>query len=65
MSIRKNAIQEAIDFGIDVTLLYKSIKLSPTERLEIHRQMLELLEESRKNLQRIGRPYYCKGKIVS
>ena len=46
----KNAIQEAIDFGIDVTLLYEGLKLSPTERMETHRQMLEFLEEARKNL---------------
>ena len=60
----KNAIQEAIDFGIDVTLLYEGLKLSPTERMETHRQMLEFLEEARKNLRKMGRPYYYQGKIV-
>ncbi|MEW6618600.1 MAG: hypothetical protein AB1422_04520 [bacterium] len=60
----KNSIQEAIDFGIDVTLLYESVQLSPTQRMEIHRQMLEFLEEARKNLHRMGRPYYYKDKVV-
>jgi|GEM_PF-5925459 len=60
----KSKVQEAIDYGIDVSLLYEGIKLSPTQRLEIHQQMLEFLEEARKNLRRLKRPYYCKGKIV-
>lgn len=41
----KDPIQEAIDFGIDVTLLYERVKLSPTERIERHQQMLEFAEE--------------------
>ena len=45
---RKTAIQKAIDFGIDVTLLYERAKLTPTERVERHEQMLEFVEELRK-----------------
>lgn len=44
----RDAIQEAIDFGIDVTLLYERVPLSPTERIERHQQMLEFVEELRK-----------------
>ena len=44
----KDAIQEAIDFGIDVTLLYERVLLTPTERVEKHQQMLEFVEELKK-----------------
>ncbi len=44
----KNAIQEAIDYGLDVTLLYESLSLTPTIRLERNLQMLEVIEELRK-----------------
>ena len=44
----KDAIQEAIDFGIDVTLLYERVLLTPTERVERHQQMLEFGEELKK-----------------
>lgn len=44
----KNPIEEAIDFGIDVTLLYDTLTLTPTERIELHQRMLETAEELRK-----------------
>lgn len=44
----KDAIQEAIDYGIDVTLLYETLKRTPTERIERNRMMAEFAEELRK-----------------
>lgn len=44
----KDAIQEAIEYGIDVTLLYERIPLTPTERIERHQQVLEFVEELRR-----------------
>jgi predicted nucleotidyltransferase len=44
----KDAIKEAIEFGIDVTLLYERILLTPTERLERHQQALEFAQELRR-----------------
>lgn len=54
---RKNPIQAAIDFGIDVTLLYERLKMTPTERLEAHQRSLEFVEE----LQRAAKKKYGKG----
>ncbi len=53
---RKDPIQKAIDYGIDVTLLYERLKLTPTERIEKHEQMLEFVEE----LRRAGKEKYGK-----
>lgn len=44
----KDAIQEAIEYGIDVTLLYETLSLTPTERVEWHQRLLEAAEELRK-----------------
>ncbi|MBI3599846.1 MAG: hypothetical protein HY097_04290 [Nitrospinae bacterium] len=44
----KNPIQDAIEYGIDVTLLYEREDLSPTERIERHQQALEFVEELRR-----------------
>ena len=44
----KDAIQQAIDFGIDVTLLYETLSLTPTERMERHDKFLEEIAELRK-----------------
>jgi len=51
---KTDSIKEAIDFGIDVTLLYERLKLTPTERIEKHEQMLEFIEE----LRRAGKEKY-------
>ena len=40
-----DAIQTAIEYGIDITLLYEALSLTPTERLEQHQNMLEFVEE--------------------
>ncbi|MBI3585465.1 MAG: hypothetical protein HY096_16140 [Nitrospinae bacterium] len=44
----KNPIQDAIEYGIDVTLLYESLSLTPTERLENNLNLLKAAEELRK-----------------
>lgn len=31
--VRKTAVQEAIEYGIDLSLVHENLKLSPTERL--------------------------------
>jgi hypothetical protein len=43
-----DAIQKAIKYGIDVTLLYKTLSQTPTERIEFNLKMLEVAEELRK-----------------
>jgi len=53
---KTDPIKDAIDFGIDVTLLYERLKLTPTERIEKHEQMLEFIEE----LRRAGKEKYDK-----
>jgi len=52
----KDPIQVAVDFGIDLTLLYERLKLTPTERIEKHEQMLEFVEELRRaGLEKYGK----------
>ena len=41
-------LQEAKDFGIDVSLLRERLNLSPTERLEYHAQALTFAQDLRK-----------------
>ena len=48
MNKTKNAIQEAIEYGIDVTLLYETLKLTPTERMKRHDTFLQEIAELRK-----------------
>ena len=45
---QKDPIQEAVDFGIDVSLLYKKLKLAPTERLKQNLNYTKFAEELRK-----------------
>ena len=45
---QKDAIQEAIDYGIDVTLLYAALKRTPTERLENLQRWIEFADELEK-----------------
>ncbi|MEW6557072.1 MAG: hypothetical protein AB1349_06935 [Elusimicrobiota bacterium] len=44
----KSAIQSAIDYGIDVSLLYESVSLTPTQRIQKNQEMLEVAEELKK-----------------
>lgn len=44
----KNPIEEAIEYGIDVTLLYETLKLTPTQRMEKHDEFLKEIAELRK-----------------
>ena len=44
---QKDAIQDAIDYGIDVTLLYAALKRTPTERLDINQKAMEDVDELR------------------
>lgn len=39
---KKNAIQEAEEYGIDLSLLWDSLRKTPTERLLSHQQALNL-----------------------
>lgn len=45
---RVNPIQEAIDFGIDLSITYERLHLTPTERLERNQQILYLIGEIKK-----------------
>lgn len=44
----KDPIQEAIDYGIDVTLLYQSLSLTSTQRMRRHDKFLKEIAELRK-----------------
>jgi len=43
-----DAIQKAIEYGIDVTLLYSTLSLTPTERIERHEEFLKEIAELRR-----------------
>lgn len=45
---KRDAIQRAIEYGIDVTLLYESLSLTPTERMERHKEFLKEIAELRR-----------------
>jgi hypothetical protein len=38
---RCTAVERAIEFGIDITLLLENLKLTPTERIRRHQRALE------------------------
>jgi len=40
-------IKEAIDFGIDVTLVYKNLLLTPTQRIKQNLNMIKIAKELR------------------
>ena len=44
----KDAIERAKEYGIDLTLLYENLSLSPTQRIEKFLNALEFAEELRK-----------------
>ncbi len=46
--IGKDAIERATEYGIDITLLYENLSLSPTQRIEKFLNALEFAEELRK-----------------
>ncbi len=48
MSIKKDAIERAKEYGIDLTLLYGNLSRTPTERIENFLRWLEFVEELRK-----------------
>ena len=45
---RKGAIERAIEFGIDISLLEQNLKLTPTERIERLESYVIFLEEVRR-----------------
>ncbi|MBS4028903.1 MAG: hypothetical protein KGZ58_09715 [Ignavibacteriales bacterium] len=45
---KKSAIQRAIEYGIDITLIESNMRLTPTQRLEKLQGMMELIEEMKK-----------------
>lgn len=53
---RRDAIERAKEYGIDVTLLYESLSLTPTERMERHEKFLKEIAE----LRRAGEKKYGK-----
>lgn len=48
-----SAVSEAIEYGIDVSLLEGNLSLSPQARLEQHESALELANELRKAGERL------------
>lgn len=53
----KTAVERAVEFGIDISLLIENLKLTPTERLRKAQQALEsilaLREESERSRSRL------------
>jgi len=45
---RKSAVDRAIEFGVDITLLEQNLKLTPTERIEQLERYVVFLEEVRR-----------------
>ncbi len=43
-----DAIQRAIEYGVDITLLQENLKRTPTERLESFQHWLAFAEEIRR-----------------
>ncbi len=41
----KNAVEEAREYGIDISLLVANLKRTPTERIQRLQEWLELFEE--------------------
>lgn len=41
----RDPIRAAAEYGIDITLLRERLMLTPSQRLEKHRQMFEFVEE--------------------
>ena len=46
--VRENALERAVRFGVDLSLLRERLALTPTERLERHQRALELVLELQK-----------------
>ncbi len=42
-----SALQETVDEGIDISLLYERLSWTPTERIERHQRALEFAERLR------------------
>lgn len=59
----KDAIQSAIEYGIDVTLLYETLSQTPTERIEHHQGFLEDIEELRKAGERKHGKVICQRNL--
>jgi len=45
---KRDAIQRAIEYGIDITLLYERLSLTPTQRMERHEEFLKEIAELRR-----------------
>ena len=45
-----SAVERAIEFGIDISLLIENLKLTPTERLQKLQQVLDSLESFRQEV---------------
>ncbi|MEW6202170.1 MAG: hypothetical protein AB1546_09355 [bacterium] len=48
MTTKQDVLEKAKEYGIDLTLLYENLSLTPTERIEKLKNTLEFVEELRK-----------------
>lgn len=46
-NVQADAWQVAIDYGVDVTMLEPTLRMTPAERLRRHEQALELVRSAR------------------
>jgi len=49
----KSAVQRAIEYGIDISLIVENMRGTPTQRLEKLQNMMEFIEEMKKNRERL------------
>jgi len=54
-SLNRPAVKQAIEYGIDVTLLIENLRHTPTERLRRHQQALESMVALREEVQKSRR----------
>ena len=60
---REEILRWAEEFGIDLSLLREQLKLSPTERLESHKQFLLSIESFISEVKRARRRSHSEGSI--
>ncbi|MBI3949015.1 MAG: hypothetical protein HY314_00960 [Acidobacteria bacterium] len=56
---KEEILRRAVEFGVDLSLLRERLKLSPTERLELHKQALLSFESFVREVKRARRANSC------
>lgn len=59
----QTALQRAAAVGVDLTLLRERLRLTPTERLEVHRQALASIQSFTEEVQRARHRRNSQGSL--